>query len=93
MENTPSSPSYALPSRGGRGLESIPPPPVSNTQSLIELLTGKLVTEADNVTLSKAEVQDIIQQLSVSVESTADGSPCRELVQVKKELKTIKAHC
>jgi hypothetical protein len=94
METAPSSsPSHALPSRTGQGLEPARPPPVFSTQSLIELLTGKLVTDADNVTLSKAEVQDIIQQLGLSVESTPDGSPCRELVQVKKELKTLMANC
>lgn len=36
-------------------------------------ILGQLVTEVDNVTLSKAEVQGIIQQLGLSVESTADS--------------------
>lgn len=94
MENAPSfSFSHALPSRTYQSLGSNRLPPVSAAQSLIELLTGKLVAEADSVTLSKAEVQDIIQQLGLSVESTADGSSCRELVRVKQDLKTLKAHC
>ena len=73
--------------------ESVRLPPVSSTQSLIEVLTGKLVTNADNITLSKTEVQDIIQQLRLLAESTADGLPCRELVQVKEELKELKFLC
>lgn len=94
MESAPFSlHSHDLPFRSRRGVESVHVPPVSSTQSLIELLTGKLVTDADKVTLSKSEVQDIILQHGLSSNSTADGSPYQELVQVKEELKTLKARC
>ncbi|KAI9730955.1 MAG: hypothetical protein M1818_008030 [Claussenomyces sp. TS43310] len=73
--------------------ESVQTPPVSSAQSLIELFTGKLGSDADNITLSKAEVRDIIQHLEPSVESTAQVPTYRESGEVEDELKKLKAQC
>ncbi|KAL8844414.1 MAG: hypothetical protein Q9176_001324 [Flavoplaca citrina] len=76
--------------RGPRDLASCLSPPVSKSQSLIDHLTGKLESKADNVSLSKDKVLEIIQQLRHSGESTADEKCCRELTQVKEELKIVR---
>ena len=75
-----------------RPLEACLPPPVSKSQSesLIELLTGKL--GAENITLPKDKVLEIIQRLSSPEGSEATVSCARELAEVKDELKILKAH-
>lgn len=82
-----------LPVRERRPLEAYLPLPASKSQSLIELLTGKLISGADTITLPKDQVLEIIQHLSYPEKSEAAVSCSRELAEVKEELKTIKAHC
>ncbi|KAL8798672.1 MAG: hypothetical protein Q9182_006483 [Xanthomendoza sp. 2 TL-2023] len=71
-------------------------PPVSGGQatSLLELLTGKLESGADQISLSRDQVQDIVQRLrGPKEESTASaGSSDRELAEVRKKLKIQEVH-
>ena len=75
-----------------RPLEACLPPPVSTSQSLIELLTGELESAADNITLPKDKVLEIIQHLRAPEESEATEACSRELADVKSELKSVKVH-
>ncbi|KAL9594134.1 MAG: hypothetical protein Q9219_007197 [cf. Caloplaca sp. 3 TL-2023] len=68
-------------------------PPTSESQSLIELLTAKLGSGSDTITLPRDAVLEIIQQLRPAAESEETESACQELVAVKKELQTLKSYC
>ena len=83
----------ALPSLPSQS-QPAPTPPAS-AQSLIALLTGRLdATTANNLTLSRAEVQDLVLCLQRATESeAAAASNHQELVEAKSELGTLKAHC
>jgi hypothetical protein len=66
--------------------------PSASTQSLIERLAGMLVGEPDNISLSCAEVREIILYLQPPTEANADTTNNRELIEAKNELKVLNAH-
>lgn len=68
-------------------------PPVSKSQSLINLLTRQLDSQADNITLSRSEALGIVQQLRSSGGSEAYESVCGELAKEKERVKAFRAHC
>ncbi|KAL8694407.1 MAG: hypothetical protein Q9224_003574, partial [Gallowayella concinna] len=73
--------------------DCLPPPSVSESQALLELLEGKLESGADKITLSRDQVLDIVQQLRGPGESKASGgSSDPKLTQVEQDFKRLRAH-